>query len=65
MAIKLVKTENGLYTKDGTILVKEFIVDSDADFANLPEAAPGSTALSPSGAIMVVNASGQWVAFGG
>lgn len=65
MAIKLVKIENGVYTKDGTILVKEFIVDSDADFANLPEAAPGSIALSPSGAIMIVNASNEWVKFGG
>lgn len=65
MAIKLVKIENGVYTKDGTILVKEFIVDSDADFANLPQAAPGSTALSPSGTVMVVNASGNWVKFGG
>ncbi|MBQ1232117.1 MAG: hypothetical protein IIX86_01155 [Clostridia bacterium] len=65
MAIKLVKIENGVYTKDGTILVKEFIVDSDADFANLPKAAPGSTALSPSGKVMIVNASGEWVKFGG
>lgn len=66
MAIKFVKIENGVYTKDGTILVKEFIVDSDADFANLPKAASGSTALCPaSGTVMVVNASGEWVKFGG
>jgi hypothetical protein len=44
----------------------EFIVDSDADFANLPKACPGSTALCPaSGTVMVVNASGNWVKFGG
>lgn len=43
----------------------EYIVDSDADFANLPKAAPGSTALSPSGTVMIVNASGDWVKFGG
>lgn len=35
MAIKLVKIENGVYTKDGTILVNGVIVDSDADFAKL------------------------------
>jgi hypothetical protein len=65
VAIKLVKIENGVYTKDGTILVKEFIVDSDADFVNLPKAAPGSTALSPSGTVMIVDASGNWKTLGG
>lgn len=62
MAIKLVNEKYCAFVDDYQC---EYIVDSDADFANLPEAAPGSTALSPSGAIMVVNASGQWVAFGG
>ena len=43
---------------------KEFIVDTDADFANLPEACTGSVALSiESGNMMIVNASGKWVAF--
>lgn len=46
--------------------IREFICDTDADFANLPEAAPGSTALSAAtGTVMIVNASGQWVKFGG
>lgn len=44
---------------------EDFIVDSDDDFANLPKACPGSTALSPSGTVMIVNASGNWVKFGG
>ena len=44
---------------------KEFIVDTDADFANLPKSAPSSTALSPSGKMKIVNASGEWVDFGG
>ena len=66
MAIKLVKIENGVYTKDGTILVKELIVDSDADFANLPEAAPGSTALCvANGIVYIVNARGYWTTLGG
>lgn len=43
----------------------EIICDTDADFDNLPEAAPGSCALSvATGNIRAVNASGNWVAFG-
>ena len=44
--------------------IKEFICDTDAGFAHLPEACPGSTAVSlASGAIRVVNTVGEWVAF--
>ncbi len=44
----------------------EYIVDTNADFENLPKCCTGSTALSvESGDIMVVNASGEWVKFGG
>lgn len=44
----------------------EFLCDTDADFADLPTCAPGSMAISaPTGNIQVVNASGEWVAFGG
>ena len=43
---------------------KEFICDTDADFANLPKACTGSTALSiESGRIKMVNTSGEWVPF--
>lgn len=62
MAIKLINKEWCAYADDFRC---EFIVDSDADFENLPSACPGSMAVSPSGAVKIVNASGQWVAFGG
>jgi hypothetical protein len=60
MAIKLMSRKYQVCV-DG--YVKEFICDSDADFANLPKCCVGSTALSPSGAIRMVNASGEWVPF--
>lgn len=60
MAIKCVKND----WSEGDCR-RDFIVDSNEDFANLPECCTGSTALSPSGDIMVVNASGEWVKFGG
>lgn len=46
-------------------IVKEFIVDSDADFENLPNCDPTSAALNPhNGKVFVVDASGNWVEFG-
>jgi hypothetical protein len=43
----------------------EFVCDTDEDFATLPKACVGSTAVSlTSGAIRVVNTAGEWVAFG-
>lgn len=45
--------------------VKEFIVDTDADFEKLPPACTGSTAVSiESAKVMVVNTEGKWVVFG-
>ena len=45
---------------------KDFIVDTNADFENLPKCCVGSTALSAeSGDVMIVNASGNWVKMGG
>lgn len=45
---------------------KEFICDNDADFTDLPKSAPGSSAVSvETGAVMMVNASGEWAKFGG
>ena len=42
----------------------EFVCDTDADFALLPEADVGSVAVSlESGAIRVVNTAGAWVPF--
>lgn len=43
---------------------KHFICDTDEDFANLPEACTGSTAISiASGSVRMVNTAGEWVAF--
>jgi hypothetical protein len=62
MAIKLINREWCAYADDFKC---EFIVDSNDDFANLPKSCAGSTALSPTGDMMFVNASGEWVKFGG
>ena len=44
----------------------EYLCDTDADFAKLPNACAGSTAVSiASGTVKVVNTSGKWVTFGG
>ena len=44
----------------------EFICDTDDDFKNLPACCAGSTAVSvATGNVQVVNASGEWVQFGG
>ena len=61
MAIKLISKEYCACVDDYRC---EYIVDSDTDFANLPKSCVGSTALSPSGAMHIVNASGEWVPFG-
>lgn len=43
---------------------REFVCDTDTDFADLPESATGSTAVSiESGNIRMVNTSGEWVPF--
>jgi hypothetical protein len=62
MAIKCVNRNYCAFVDDYQC---EFIVDSNDDFANLPKSCAGSTALSPSGDMVMVNASGEWVAFGG
>jgi hypothetical protein len=63
MAYKLIKEE---YCACVDAQRKEFLCDTDADFANLPKSCVGSTAVSvETGNVQVVNASGNWVAFGG
>lgn len=43
---------------------REFICDTDADFADLPESATGSTAVSiESGNIRMVDTNGEWKPF--
>ena len=58
------KIINKDYCPNSTYYRSEYICDTDADFANLPVANIGSTALSiASGRIMIVNTQGEWVAF--
>lgn len=61
MAFKVVSSE---YCAFDDNYRKEFVVDSDDDFEELPQCCAGSTAISPSGAVCIVNASGEWVPFG-
>ena len=47
------------------LIAKEFLCDTDADFAILPVCDTGSMAVSiESGKVMVVNTAGSWVEFG-
>lgn len=63
MAIKKIKREWCLSLGD---YKKDFIVDTEADVAALPKCCTGSSALVvESGAVYVVNASGEWAVFGG
>ena len=63
MAYKLI---NSKYCPFVDAEKREYLCDTDDDFATLPPSAIGSTAVSAStGNIQVVNASGEWVAFGG
>lgn len=63
MALKLTNERYCAYRNEK---IAEYLCDTDADFANLPKAAIGSTAVSIETAnVMIVNTSGSWVAFGG
>ena len=63
MAHKLIDTKVNPWTNKEH---QEFICDTDADFANLPKGNPGDTAVSAATCnVKVVNASGNWVDFGG
>lgn len=59
--IKLVKSEWCGCTNEYR---REYMCDTDADFENLPQSGVMSMALSTSGAMRIVNASGEWVPFG-
>lgn len=68
MGIKLMKSKLSApaYGDVDKSTLKEFLCDTDADFASLPVASVGSSAVSiESGDVMVVNTSGKWVKFGG
>ena len=61
MAHKIISSKWSGHCND---YVKEFICDTDDDFNVLPKACAGSTAVSiETGAVRVVNASGEWVDF--
>ena len=63
MAYKLIKEE---YCACVDAQRKEFLCDTDADVDTLPQCCTGSTAVSAeTGNVAVVNASGEWVPFGG
>lgn len=48
------------------LYIKQLIMDSEADFSKLPEAAPGSYAVIADGSKKyMVNASGNWVEYAG
>lgn len=69
MAIKLIGTKKlpTVIGNDGceVLTAKEFLCDTDADFANLPECCVSSMAVSiESGTIRVVDSYGRWVQFG-
>lgn len=59
MAIKLLKRE---WYPCCDSYIKEWILDSEADVANLPKCCPGSTAIvaTKGGNVYMVNASGEW-----
>lgn len=61
MAIKLM---DEIFRPYRNLCVKEFLCDTDEDFAKLPECCVGSTALSiATGNVRIVNTQGKWVAF--
>lgn len=62
MAFKIVNEQYCTYREDEVL---EILCDTDDDFSSLPKAITGSSAVSiKSGAIRVVNTSGEWVPFG-
>ena len=62
---KLIGAKKAPYDADGRDeVIKEYLCDTDADFATLPESDPGSMAVSiESGKVYVVNTAGAWVEF--
>ena len=66
MAFKLIGAKRAPYDGDGIDdIIKEFLCDTDADFADLPQCSAGSAAVSiESGTVKVMNTQGQWVTFG-
>ena len=59
MAIKLTDQK---WCEEQNCTIKTYVVDSEADIANLPTCGTGSTAVvaDETGGIYMVNASGEW-----
>lgn len=63
MAYKLINQEYCPFSDD---YKRDYLCDTDADFADLPQACTGSTAVSiETGNVLVVNTEGEWTEFGG
>ena len=61
-----IKCTNQAYAACQPDYKREFICDTEADVENLPQCCPMSTAVvADSGSVYIVNASGNWVKFGG
>ena len=60
----IAKTEKQ-YSPSAGDYIYQYILDSEADAANLPKAAPGSMAIvaKKDGPMYMVNASGEWEEF--
>ena len=64
--IKLIFRKYSRTDRGRPIYIEKFVMDAEADFANLPKAAPGSYAVVADGSKQyMVNASGQWVEHSG
>lgn len=65
MAIKCIKKEHTLH-EDGYVTVCDFVCDTEDDVAKLPKCCTNSKALVvDTGDVYMVNASCNWVKFGG
>jgi hypothetical protein len=63
MAIKCIRTEYANELKEYT---KEYVADAESDVKDLPKSAAMSTCVvAESAKVYIVNASGEWVKFGG
>lgn len=64
--IKLIFRKYSRTDRGKPLYIEKIVMDSEADFANLPEAAPGSYAVVADGSKRyMVNASGNWVEYAG
>lgn len=61
-----IRQTNRKYCESQDDYTYEYLCDTEEDVSNLPTCCTGSTALvCDTGNVYIVNASGQWVKFGG